>query len=211
MTVTQALDQGLSRLNIAVAEGALEQLTAYIALLHRWNRVYNLTAVRRPDDMVARHILDSLSISPWLQGQRIVDVGSGAGLPGIPLAIVHPEMEFVLLDSNGKRVRFIRQAVVELGLRQVSALHCRVQDYHPEVAFDHVLARAFASLQQVVASAGHLCRSGGSLLIMKGVYPRAELDELPRGYRLKEVHPLTVPDLFAERHLVQLVPDDSAI
>lgn len=210
VNVAQALDQGIQQLGIAVAAEALEQLAGYIGLLQRWNRVYNLTAVRRPEDMVTRHVLDSLSIAPWLHGSRVVDVGSGAGLPGIPLAIVYPRMEFTLLDSNAKRVRFMRQAVMELGLAQVSPVHCRVQDYHPAVAFDTVLARAFASLGQVLTSAGHLCACGGSVLIMKGGYPRAELDELPNAYRLKGVYPLLVPGLQAERHLLQLVPDDCA-
>ncbi len=198
--------QSAVRMNVAVTTGAADRLAAYLALLARWNRVYNLTAVRSIDEMVPRHILDSLAILPWVKGERVLDVGSGAGLPGIPLAIVKPEWSFELLDSNGKRVRFLTQAVAELQLGNVRVVHSRAQDYQPEVGFDSIVCRAFASLAELLGCAGRLCALGGNVLAMKGVYPKDEIEELPPGYALAGVHSLDVPDLRASRHLVQLTP-----
>ena len=188
---------------------AAERLAVYVALLDRWNRVYNLTAVRSPFDMVIWHILDSLVILPWLQGSSVLDVGSGAGLPGIPLAVVRPQMTFYLLDSNGKRIRFLTQAVAELGITNVNVVHSRVEDYRPGLSFDCVVSRAFASLSVMLVKAGMLCSTGGCLLAMKGRYPGDELKNLPTGYALMGIYPLQVPNLDAERHLVHLVPIDS--
>ncbi|NJN45279.1 MAG: 16S rRNA (guanine(527)-N(7))-methyltransferase RsmG [Candidatus Competibacteraceae bacterium] len=200
---------GIERLGIATSETAVEQLAAYLQLLERWNRTYNLTAVRHCADMVGLHVLDSLAILPWLQGPRLLDVGSGAGLPGIPLAIVCRELDFVLLDSNGKRVRFMTQAVAELGLANVSVARCRVEDYQPVTPFDSVVSRAFAALADMLCKAGRFCGTGGRLLAMKGVYPATELAELPPGFRVEGVYRLNVPELDAERHLVHLAPDNS--
>ena len=199
---------GIRPMGLAVADTEVERLAAFVGLLERWNKVYNLTAVRRPEDMVRLHILDSLSILSWLRGPRIVDVGSGAGLPGIPLAIVRPEIAFSLLDSSGKRTRFMRQAVADLHLNNVNVIRSRVEEYRPGVAFDSVLSRAFGSLTAMLTQAGGLCAPSGRLLAMKGKYPDNELRNLPKDYKVVEVIPLPIPALEAERHLIHLVPNN---
>lgn len=206
-SIEQGIAQGVVRMGIDAPEGAVACLATYVALLERWNRVYNLTAVRRAEDMVTRHILDSLSILPWLQGPQILDVGSGAGLPGIPLAIVRPELDFVLLDSNAKRTRFMIQAAAELRLTNVQVVRCRVEDYQPEIGgFDSVLSRAFASLAEFLTHAGRLCAPAGRLLAMKGVHPDDELGRLPAGFVVVGVYALKVPGLDAQRHIVHFAP-----
>jgi 16S rRNA (guanine527-N7)-methyltransferase len=208
VSIAQNLAQGIKKLGIVVPDAAPERFAAYIALLHRWNRVYNLTAVRQPEEMVGKHILDSLSILPWLRGHQVLDVGSGAGLPGIPLAIASGEMTFQLLDSNGKRVRFMRQAIAELKLNNAQVVQCRVEDYHPPYGFNSILARAFAPLDKLIASVGHLCGPESHLLAMKGMRPDSELKILPREYTVRGIYPLKVPDVDAERHLVHLTRDE---
>jgi 16S rRNA (guanine527-N7)-methyltransferase len=209
VTIESAIAQGIRHLGIPVPENAAACLAAYIALLERWNRAYNLTAVRRPEEMVSRHILDSLAILPWVQGPRVLDVGSGAGLPGLPLAVARPEWACYLLDSNGKRTRFMQQAVNELGLVNVNVIRCRLEDYQPAIRFDSIVSRAFAALAEMVAGAGRLGAPGGRLLAMKGTYPQEEIAALPSGYRVAGVYRLQVPGLDAERHLVHLAPMDS--
>lgn len=206
MSIEQSIIEGVERLGIPLPDGAVERLAAYLALLERWNRAYNLTAVRDPDAMVIRHLLDSLSILPWIEGPRVLDVGSGAGLPGIPLAVARPGLAFCLLDSNGKRTRFLTQAVAELRLTNVEVVRSRVEDYQPPSLFNSVVSRAFATLAELLASAGRLCAPTGRLLAMKGVFPDDELARLPTGYVLAGVYPLHVPNLEAERHLVHLAP-----
>jgi 16S rRNA (guanine527-N7)-methyltransferase len=206
MSIEQSIIEGCERLNLPLPAGAGARLANYLTLLERWNRAYNLTAVRDPEAMVVRHLLDSLSILPWLQGPRVLDVGSGAGLPGIPLAIARPDCEFCLLDSNGKRTRFLIQAVAELPLTNISVVRSRVEDYQPATLFDSVVSRAFATLAEMAADAGRLCAPNGRLLAMKGVFPDDELARLPPGYAVVGVYPLHVPHLEAERHLVHLAP-----
>ena len=206
MRIEQAIIEGCEGLNIQLPAGACARLVAYLTLLERWNRAYNLTAVRDPEAMVVRHVLDSLSILPWVEGPRVLDVGSGAGLPGIPLAIARPEYEFCLLDSNGKRTRFLTQVAAELRLENVGVVRSRVEDYRPEILFNSVVSRAFATLADMVADAGRLCAPEGRLLAMKGVFPDDELARLPPGYVVVDVYPLHVPSLDAERHLVHLAP-----
>ncbi len=204
MSIEQAIIEGCQKLEICLPDGARWRLGTYLRLLERWNRAYNLTAVRDPEAMVIRHLLDSLSILPWVKGPRVLDVGSGAGLPGVPLAVLRPEHEFCLLDSNGKRTRFLIQVAAELALDNVSVVRSRVQDYRPENLFSSVVSRAFATLADMVADAGRLCAPDGRLLAMKGVFPDDELARLPPGYRVMGVYPLRVPRLDAERHLVHL-------
>ncbi|MDS4030359.1 MAG: 16S rRNA (guanine(527)-N(7))-methyltransferase RsmG [Candidatus Contendobacter sp.] len=206
MHIEQAIIEGCEQLDIRLPGGACGRLAAYLSLLERWNRAYNLTAVREPEAMVIRHLLDSLSILPWLEGPRVLDVGSGAGLPGIPLAVARPEYEFCLLDSNGKRTRFLTQAAIELQLPNVSVARSRVEDYRPDTLFNSVVSRAFATLAELVADAGRLCAPTGRLLAMKGVYPDDELARLPPAYQVVGVYPLRIPHLDAERHLVHLAP-----
>ncbi|HXH04653.1 MAG TPA: 16S rRNA (guanine(527)-N(7))-methyltransferase RsmG [Candidatus Competibacteraceae bacterium] len=210
MSLESAIQHGIDALGLRLPAGAVPRLAAYIALLARWNRAYNLTAVREPAEMVGKHILDSLAILPWLQGPTVLDVGSGAGLPGIPLAIARPDLAFTLLDSSGKRTRFMEQAVTELGLVNVHVVWSRVEDYRPEAAFACVVSRAFASLADMLVLAGRLCAAGGCLLAMKGQRPEDELRTLPPGYRLLGVEPLAVPGLDAERCLVRLAPAGAA-
>lgn len=206
------LEQGMAELGLVADASVADRLLAFLALLERWNRAYNLTAVRNPKVMVSRHLLDSLAVLPFLKGSRVADIGTGAGLPGIPLALASPECRFVLLDSNGKKTRFVSQAVLELGLDNVEVVRARVEDYRPEEGFDTVVCRAFAEVAGFLATAGHLLQPGARALLMKGAYPHGELAGLPAGVALRTVHPLNVPGLDAERHLVELiaVPEDSA-
>jgi 16S rRNA (guanine527-N7)-methyltransferase len=207
MSIEQSILEGSRQLGIAPLSAAdIARLAAYLTLLERWNRAYNLTAVREPEAMVVRHVLDSLSILPWVDGPRVLDVGSGAGLPGIPLAIARPDYQICLLDSNGKRTRFMTQAAAELHLHNVSVVRSRVEDYRPDAPFNSVVSRAFATLADLANAAGRLCAPHGRLLAMKGVFPDDELARLPPNYALVGIYPLHVPSLDAERHLVHLAP-----
>jgi 16S rRNA (guanine527-N7)-methyltransferase len=198
------LNPALAAMGVRLAAAEQKRLLQYIELLQQWNKAYNLTAVRDPDEMLTKHVLDSLAVLPFLHGPRVLDVGTGAGLPGIPLALARPELQFTLLDSNGKKTRFVTHAVATLALKNVEVLQARVEDYRPAVAFATVISRAFASLGDFVRLAGHACAPAGRLLAMKGAPPDAELKELPAGFRLKAVHPLKVPGLDAERCLVEI-------
>ena len=206
--IEQAVTKGIRALGLQLPADAAARLCAYIGLLERWNRVYNLTAVRRPEDMISRHLLDSLSILPWVRGPCVLDVGSGAGLPGIPLAVARPRWEFYLLDSNGKRTRFMQQATAELQLTNIKVVRCRLQDYYPEIKFASIVARAYATLAEFATDSGRLCAADGCLLAMKGIYPREELERLAPAWRVVGVYRLQVPGLDAERHLVHLAPLD---
>lgn len=180
----------------------IDRLHRFLDLLERWNRAYNLSAIRRRQDMVPGHLLDSLSVEPYLHGPRILDVGTGAGLPGVPLAVLRPDLSFVLLDSSAKRVRFLREVRRVLALAQVEVVQARVQEYRPRIRFDTVLSRAFSSLRDFVDNAGRLAGTSGRLLAMKGPAYAAEDTSLPAGYRLQEVRQLTVPGLRAGRVLI---------
>ena len=209
------LSAGLSALNLECPLDVQARLLEYVRLLDKWNRVYNLTAVRDPHEMVTRHLLDSLTVLPFLPdnsadkaAQRILDVGTGPGLPGIPLALLsesaHPERQFVLLDSNSKKTRFMQQAVAELQLQNVQVVHARTEAFQPDAGFDVVVSRAFASIADMLAGAGQHCLPGGRMLAMKGANPAAELKDLDPAFTLEQVHRLTVPGLDEERHLVCL-------
>lgn len=198
------LQQGLASLNLQLGEVQQSQLLAFIALLVKWNRVYNLTAVRDAQEMLARHILDSLSILPYLQGERIIDVGAGAGLPGIPLSIAKPDYQFVLLDSNRKKTRFMQQAKTELHLDNTEVVCSRAEDYRPGEPFDSVISRALASLSQIVAWSAHLCRDNAVILAMKGTFPDEEFAELSKSFEIKAVHKLNYWGLDADRYLVEI-------
>lgn len=208
MNPDEVLAAGLTALGVDVPGEAQSRLLAYVALLARWNRVYNLTAVRDPAEMMRRHVLDSLAVLPHLQGPRVIDVGSGAGLPGIPLAIASPACRFVLLDANAKKTRFLIHAVGELALTNVEVVRSRVEDYRPESGFDSVISRAFASLADMLALTARLCRPGGRLLAMKGRIEPDELAAIPPAYGVPVTTVLHVPGVRAERHLVSLACPD---
>jgi len=206
----EPIQRGLDALALTYSELQLDQLQTYLTLLHKWNGAYNLTAVRDPAQMIGRHLLDSLAITPWLRGERCADVGTGAGLPGIPLAIMFPQRQFELIDSNGKKIRFVTQAINELNLRNTQARQCRVEDYRPQQCYDAVTSRAFASLSDMARSCSHLLVPGGELLALKGIYPSAELSALPEQYTVDACHPLQVPGEVGGRHLIIIVPQHSA-
>lgn len=193
----------LMQAGIVITDTQKTQLVQLVELLHKWNKAYNLTSVRDPDAMLVKHILDSLVVSPHLHGERFIDVGTGPGLPGLPLAIINPDKQFVLLDSLGKRINFIRQVIQELGLTNVTPVKSRVEEYQPEVGFDAVLSRAFASLEDMLNWCHHLPSPEGSFLALKGQYPEQELAQLPASIRLVATHLLVVPELEGERHLLE--------
>ena len=201
-SLRQRLCAGVSELQLALDDAAIGQLLDYVELLQRWNAAYNLTAVRDPAEMITRHLLDSLAILPHVHGATLADLGSGAGLPGIPLAIAAPEREILLVDSNGKKARFLREAVRKLGLTHTRVAESRVENV--EGTFECVTARAFASLGEMLARGGHLLATDGRWLALKGRYPEDELAALPEGFRVEEIVALRVPGLDAERHLVVL-------
>ena len=194
------LVSGLKSLNMPLAEDKIEQLLGFIKLIEKWNKAYNLTAIRDREAMVRLHLLDSLAIVPFIEGKRVIDIGTGAGLPGIPLAIYLPEIEFTLLDSNAKKTRFVQQAILELKLKNVSVCHNRVEHYHPEKSFDTVITRAFASLSDIVDLTAHLLSKDGALLAMKGQAP-----DVPKLESAKiTLIPVNVPGIDAERCLVRI-------
>jgi len=192
----------LKAAGISLSDQQKEQLVAYVGLLDKWNKAYNLTSVRDPQQMLVRHILDSIVVAPHLKGERFIDVGTGPGLPGIPLAIVLPQAHFTLLDSLGKRVRFLRQVQHELGLSNITPVQSRVEVFPSEPPFDGVISRAFASLQDMVNWCHHLPSAQGQFYALKGVRPDDEIASLPAGFRLVAVEALKVPELDGERHLV---------
>ncbi len=181
-----------------------QQLQQYLELLQRWNKVYNLTAVRDPAQMLPLHLWDSLSVVPFIKAEQCLDVGSGAGLPGIPLAIMRPQQQFTLLDTNGKKTRFIQQAALELGLANIKVVQKRVEQWQPEQKFAAIISRAFASLADFVTVSGMHLQAQGKLYAMKGRYPESEITELPEGWSVACSHQLRVPGLEAERHLLEL-------
>ena len=197
-----ALAKGLAALGVPASSEVAQRLLDYVALIAKWNKVYNLTAVRDPAEMIGLHVLDSLSVLPHIQCATLLDVGSGAGLPGIPLAIVRPDLDVTLLDSNNKKTTFQQQAAIELRLTNVRAVNARVESWESGRRFDVVISRAFADTADFVSNAGHLVATGGVLAAMKGVYPHEELARMPTAYNVRSVVPLSVPGVDAERHLV---------
>lgn len=206
MSLASQIEAGAGTLGMALAVRQRDQLAAYLELLSRWNQAFNLTAIRDPNEMVTRHILDSLTVTPHLWGDRICDVGTGAGLPGIPLAVVCPDKRFTLLDSNGKKTRFLVQVVAELGIPNVTVVNSRAEQFTMEEPFTTVVTRAFSSLADMLASSRHLLAPDGRFLAMKGTYPHEELAALPPGFRLESVIELHVPGLAGARHLVRIAP-----
>ena len=201
------LSRLLADAGISLTDHQKNQLIAYVDMLHKWNKAYNLTSVRDPNDMLVRHILDSIVVAPHLQGERFIDVGTGPGLPGIPLSIVRPDAHFTLLDSLGKRVRFLRQVQHELKLENITPVQSRVEDFPSEPPFDGVISRAFASLNDMVTWCHHLPGQNGRFYALKGQLPEHEIASLPAEFSVESVEKLRVPQLDGERHLVVIKPN----
>lgn len=206
MTMQAKLTQGLQEAGIQLPMDVQQKLLEYLALLQKWNKVHNLTAVRDPEEMVTLHLLDSLSVMPYIQSGNLLDVGSGAGLPGIPLAICKPELQVTVLDSSHKKTSFMRQALAELGIPNLQVVCSRVEAYVPEHPFDIVISRAFSDLAEFMQLTRHLGKHGAQWLAMKGVYPFEELAQI-KSEPIRVV-PLQVPGLEAQRHLVFLSSDN---
>ena len=206
MTPDAQLAAGITALGLTLPDGAEAKLLAYLALLEKWNRVYNLTAVRDAERMVSHHLLDSLAAVPYFQGAAVLDVGSGGGLPGIPLAIARPDMQVTLIDSIAKKTAFLLQVKAELGLANLNVVTSRVEDYQPETRFDVVTSRAFSDLKEFVTLTRHLLKPAGRWLAMKGLMPHEEIASLPGWVRVSANHALAVPGVEASRHLIVLEP-----
>ncbi len=202
--LAQQLKVALAETDLSVTELQQQQLVGYVQLMHKWNKAYNLTSVRNPAEMLVKHILDSIVVAPYLQGTRFIDVGTGPGLPGIPLAIMLPDKHFYLLDSLGKRVRFMRQAGHELGLKNITPIQSRVEEFQPPEKLDAVLSRAFASIKDMLHWCQHLVDSSGAFLALKGVYPEQEIAEIAADFHVNDVVKLAVPGLQGDRHLVHI-------
>lgn len=199
------LQQGLQAADLALPSDVAPRLLEFLRLLEKWNQAYNLTAVRDPEQMVARHLLDSLAVMPYVRGPRVLDVGTGAGLPGLPLALALPATHFTLLDSNAKKTRFVTQAAHALGLTNVSVVQMRAEKFQPAEKFTTLLTRAFASIPDMLAATRHLCAPGGRWLAMKGVFPQEELAAIPAEFTA-QVRPLRIPGLEVARHVVIIEP-----
>lgn len=198
------LEDGVAELGLGLGARARTQLLQHLALLEKWNRIHNLTAIRDAAKAVSVHLLDSLAVVPYLNGKQLLDAGSGAGFPGIPIAVFRPEMQVDLLDSSHKKCAFLKQAVAELGLKNVRVACERAESWRPARQFDCIVSRALAEIAELVALTAHLLAPGGVIAAMKGVYPFEEIERIPPDFRVKEVRALAVPGLDAERHLVMI-------
>ncbi len=196
----------LSENQLTLPDDAVNKLVRYLELLQTWNRVFNLTSITEPRDMVYLHIIDSLMIAPFLSGKHFLDVGSGAGLPGIPLAIINPDQQWALLDKNNKKTRFMTQAIAELSLQNAQAIHARAEDFHPDYCFDSILSRAYATLALFIKTTRHLICKNGTFIAMKGKYPQDELADIKGLTGATEVTPLTMKGMTLERHIVSMKP-----
>lgn len=218
-TLSQSLADGIQQQGQTIGQSEQDKLIHFVELLNKWNKVYNLTSIRKPEEMISLHLLDALVMLPFFENneppvKRVLDVGTGGGIPGIPLAICLPEVDFVLMDARGKKVRFIQTAIAQLGLKNVTAVHSRVEDYqvNEEDKFDRIISRAFASLEDMLMYCRHLCRrrgqknaqKQGKFLAMKGQIPEEEIAQLPEGFRIEEINELKVSGLNAQRHLIQI-------
>ena len=196
------LAEGIHIMDLTATVEEQATLSSFIRLLQKWNRVYNLTSIANPEDMIRLHLFDSLSLLPYLNGTRILDVGTGAGLPGLPLAVISKDKQFTLLDSNAKKIRFVRQATLELGLSNVNVEQVRIEQYQTQQGFDCILARAFASISDIVRETVRLLNPGGVILAQKGKYPHDEINSLKNA--MIKVFPVQLPGIAAERHLVEI-------
>lgn len=207
MTMESELARGIAALGVDLPEEAADRLLAFATLLAKWNRVYNLTALRDESQMLTHHLLDSLAVLPHLNAMRLADIGSGGGLPGIPLAIARPRCEMALVETSHKKASFLQQARIELGLENVEVINDRVEQWHPASQCDAIISRAFSDIADFVRLTDHLLGEGGRWYAMKGVLPHDEIAQLPAGYRVERVIPLEVPGLGAARHLIVIERD----
>ena len=196
------LRQSVALFDFPVSEAQQGLLLDYLSMIHKWNKAYNLTSVRDPEAMLTKHIVDSIAVKPFLDGTRFIDVGTGPGLPGIPLAIVQPDAHFTLLDSLGKRVRFMKQCAHELKMTNIFPIQSRVEDHSPENVYDGVISRAFASIKDMLHWCEHLVDSEGAYFALKGQLPSEELSQVPDKFTVSSVESLSVPGLEGQRHLV---------
>lgn len=203
----ERLQSGAAALSVELSDQQSEQLLTYLSLFDKWNKAYNLSAIRDIEQMVGRHVLDSLSVLPHLPEMKLIDVGTGGGLPGIPLAIMRPDIPISLLDSNGKKTRFLFQVKSTLSLDNVTILNQRVESYQPTELYEGVISRAFASLEDMVNGCAHLIGESGVFWAMKGIYPEDELSALEKRYKVRSSQSLTVPDEDGERHLLEIVSE----
>ena len=210
MSTADQLKRGLIALGLTLERDIQQRLLDYIALIEKWNRVYNLTAIREPEKMVSHHLLDSLAVAPHLHAKRLLDVGSGAGLPGIPLALAKPDTHVTLLDSNHKKSAFLNQAVLELKLKNAEVCSERVESWQTQKRFDVIISRAFSEMGEFVRITRHLLAPGGMFAAMKGLHPYEEIDKLPPGCKVQQVLPLAIPGVEGARHLVLIGQDDQA-
>ena len=209
-SIREELHRGISSLSLNCREEQLVSLLAYIDLLKKWNSAYNLLGANETPDLVSRHILDSLSINPHIEGNLIADIGAGAGLPGIPLAILNPDKHFVLIDSNGKKTRFMFQAKIQLGLGNITIENCRIEHYQSKQQIDMVMCRAFSTLTDALAMLQPIFMDSCRLLAMKGFYPHDEIAQLPEGFELTKSIKLEVPGSESQRHLIEVMRSKAA-
>jgi len=214
-SLEQLLSEGIEQQSLVISEVQQEKLIRFVHLLEKWNKVYNLTSIREKKEMVTLHLLDSLVVLPFFMTKvsnkegsainQVLDVGTGGGIPGIPLAICLPDINFVLLDARGKKIRFIQTVIAQLGLKNVIAVQSRVEDYISEYKFGRIISRAFASIDDMLNYCQHLCHQDGRFLAMKGQISEEEIAQLPEGFRIDAIIELNVPQLNAQRHLIQIV------
>lgn len=204
--MNEALLLALKKNGLIESDHLLQPLLHYVDLIQSWNRVFNLTTITTPLEMIDLHLIDSLSVAPYLKGKRFLDVGSGAGLPGIPLALLNPQQEWVLLDKNSKKTRFLTQVVAELGLKHVEIIHSRSEDFHPALGFDSILSRALGTLTHFAETTEHLLGAHGRWIAMKGKYPQEELTDLNPRFLAENVVRIEIKERDIERHLVLLQP-----
>lgn len=202
--IASLLQRAAAENKLVLTDAIQSQLTQYLELMLTWNRVFNLTSITDPKEMVYLHLIDSLLVAPHLHGNKMLDIGTGAGLPGIPLAILHPEQHWTLLDKNNKKTRFLTQAVATLGLKNVTVAHTRGEDFQPPHRFDSILSRAFGTLHLFTETTAHLLADDGLLIAMKGKYPQDELNEVPDPFKVVDIIPVTMQGMTIERHIIRL-------